>query len=195
MAKETIEETLKKISKNVKKNNKKNKKRWYRVGKVLTKDNKKIKLHPEMKSSARRTYRYYGVNKEDWDGPSPRQLGKMRKEKFEEVLRRREQNRGETLLESTQTQPTAPQSGDLGSHENGLGPQQMTLPGAVIQEDSLPGAESLVEGQHQPGDPGPLTTAPMGPTADAQVWYHEEVGFIWDDWDLPGVGAAEELLF
>src|SRR6266542_2212650 len=74
-----------------------NKKRWYKVGKYLLQE-KKIKLHQETKVSARRTYQYYSKIKGDWDGPSPRKLGKMRKEQFWDLLKRREELEREILL-------------------------------------------------------------------------------------------------
>src|SRR6266496_5359086 len=74
-----------------------NKKRWYKVGKYLL-QGKKIKLHQETKVSARRIYQYYSKIKGDWDGPSPRKLGKMRKEKFWDLLKGREELEREILL-------------------------------------------------------------------------------------------------
>src|SRR6266545_3506148 len=59
---------------------------------------KKIKLHQETKVSARRTYQYYSKIKGDWDGPSPRKLEKMRKEKFWDLLKGREELEREILL-------------------------------------------------------------------------------------------------
>src|SRR6266540_4193881 len=58
----------------------------------------KLKMHNETKVSARRTYQYYSKIKEDWDGPSPRKLGKMRKEKFWDLLKEREELEREILL-------------------------------------------------------------------------------------------------
>src|SRR6266498_2020065 len=74
-----------------------NKKRWYKVGKYLLQGHK-IKLHQETKVSARRTYQYYSKIKGDWDGSSPRKLGKMRKEKFWVLLKGREELEREILL-------------------------------------------------------------------------------------------------
>ena len=48
--------------------------------------------------SARRTYQYYSKIKGDWDGPLPRKLEKMRKEKFWDLLKRREELEREILL-------------------------------------------------------------------------------------------------
>src|SRR6266542_6945110 len=58
----------------------------------------KLKMHKETKVSARKTYQYYLKIKGDWDGPSPRKFGKMRKEKFWDLLKGREELEREILL-------------------------------------------------------------------------------------------------
>src|SRR5262245_19284276 len=74
-------------------NNKKNdfemKKKWYRIGKKLI-NKEKIPLCAETKVGARRTYHLYKVNKGDWKGPSTRQLSKMGRLKFNQLLQERE---------------------------------------------------------------------------------------------------------
>ena len=50
--------------------------------------------------SARRTYRYYRIRRGDWTGPSPREFGKMIQDKFERLLKGREEIEEETLLEA-----------------------------------------------------------------------------------------------
>src|SRR6266536_2236767 len=92
-----IQNILKEIRRDPMKERVQNKKRWYKVGKYLL-QGKKIKLHQETKVSARRTYQYYSKIKGDWDGPSPRKLGKMRKEKFWDLLKGREELEREILL-------------------------------------------------------------------------------------------------
>src|SRR6266508_1548492 len=92
-----IQNILKEIRRDPMKERLQNKKRWYKVGKYLL-QGKKIKIHQEMKVSARRTYQYYSKIKGDWDGPSPRKLGKMRKEKFWDLLKGREELEREILL-------------------------------------------------------------------------------------------------
>src|SRR6266511_2827716 len=74
-----------------------NKKRWYKVGKYLLQGHK-IKMHKETKVSARRTYQYYSKIKGDWNGSSPRKLGKIRKEKFRDLFKGREELEREILL-------------------------------------------------------------------------------------------------
>src|SRR6266540_5908145 len=92
-----IQNILKEIRRNPMLERLQNKKRWYKVGKYLL-QGRKIKLHQETKVSARRTYQYYSKIKGDWDGPSPRKLGKMRKKKFWDLLKEREELEREILL-------------------------------------------------------------------------------------------------
>ncbi len=55
-------------------------------------------MHKETKVSAQRIYQYYSKIKGDWDGSSPRKFGKMRKEKFWDLLKGREELEREILL-------------------------------------------------------------------------------------------------
>lgn len=94
-----MDQLLKEIAENQYKNTPRMKKKWYKVGKALL-QGEKLKLHTESKTTARRTYRYYTLGKGDWVGPSPRQLGKMKRNKFNEQLEdRRQQKEAELLLE------------------------------------------------------------------------------------------------
>ena len=86
-----LEERLRRIHLNTKKNSIENKKNWYKVGKALL-TGVKVRLHNESKVGARRTYRLYSVMKGNWDGPSPRQLSKMNRSKFDEILEVRQQD-------------------------------------------------------------------------------------------------------
>src|SRR6266536_6521885 len=92
-----IQNILKEIRREPMKERLQNKKRWYKVGKHLL-QGKKLKLHQETKVSAQRTYQYYSKIKGDWDGPLPRKLEKMRKEKFWDLLKGREKLEREILL-------------------------------------------------------------------------------------------------
>src|SRR6266498_5563707 len=92
-----IQNILKEIRRNPMIERLQNKKRWYKVGIHLL-QGKKIKLHQETKVSAQRTYQYYSKIKGDWDGPLPRKLEKMRKEKFMDLLKGREELEREILL-------------------------------------------------------------------------------------------------
>src|SRR6266536_5770132 len=92
-----IQNILREIRRNPMLERLQNKKRWYKVGKYLL-QGRKIKLHQKTKVSARRIYQYYSKIKEDWDGPSPRKLGKIRKEKFWDLLKGREELEREILL-------------------------------------------------------------------------------------------------
>ncbi len=55
-------------------------------------------MHKETQIVARRTYKYYSKIKEDWDSPSPRQLSKIKKSKFLDLLKGREEIEREILL-------------------------------------------------------------------------------------------------
>src|ERR1044072_6683655 len=63
-------------------------KQWYKIGKVIKRGHK-VQLYKESKLSARRTYEYYNINKGNWVGPSPRQLGKMYESEFQEYKAQR----------------------------------------------------------------------------------------------------------
>src|SRR6266542_6690124 len=92
-----IQNILKEIRRNLMKERLQNKKRWYKVRKYLMQGNK-LKMHKKTKISARRTYQYYSKIKGNWNGPSPRKFGKMRKEKFVDLLKGREELEREILL-------------------------------------------------------------------------------------------------
>ena len=96
----TTEQILQRISRNTKKHSERNKRNYYRLGRRIEKLKERVNIHPEQKVSARRTYRYYKVKKGIWDGPSPREFGKMNKDTFERLLKGREEIEGETLLEA-----------------------------------------------------------------------------------------------
>ena len=74
-----------------------NKKKWYKIEKYLLNESKLI-MYKKTQIAARRTYQYYLKVKGDWDGPSPRQLSKMKKSKFLNLLKRREEIEREILL-------------------------------------------------------------------------------------------------
>ena len=57
------------------------KQQWYAIGKVIC-EGHKVTLHNESKLSAKRTYIYY-QRKQGWNGPSPRQFGKMNETQFQ----------------------------------------------------------------------------------------------------------------
>src|ERR1044071_66572 len=87
---------LERINKNRRKIDNQNKLDYMLVGGYLINEGK-LKWYAESKSAARRTYQYYfiGIGLE---GPSSRQFGKMRKEKFEEVFMKRKLIFEEVLL-------------------------------------------------------------------------------------------------
>ena len=76
------------------------KQQWYAIGKVIC-EGHKVKLHSESKLSAKRTYIYY-QRKSGWDGPSPRQFGKMNENQFQLELAELE------ILESFSTDAGGP---------------------------------------------------------------------------------------
>ena len=80
-----------------------NKKDWYKIGKrILQKF--PIRLHPESKTDAQRTYQFYSFTKGDWKGPTTRALSKMNKTKFENLYVERIVNKGpwqDSLLEGS----------------------------------------------------------------------------------------------
>ena len=55
-------------------------------------------MYKETQIAAWRTYQYYLKIKGNWDGPSPRQLSKIKKSKFLDLLKRREEIEREILL-------------------------------------------------------------------------------------------------
>src|SRR6266545_998609 len=74
-----------------------NKKKWYKIGKYLLNGNKMV-MHKKIQIAAQRIYQYYSKIKGDWDGPSPRQLSKMKKLKFLDLLKGREEIERKILL-------------------------------------------------------------------------------------------------
>src|ERR1044071_8270264 len=76
------------------------KQQWYAIRKVIC-EGHKVKLHSESKLSAKRTYIYY-QRKQGWDGPSPRQFGKMNETQFQLELAELE------ILESFSTEAERP---------------------------------------------------------------------------------------
>src|SRR6266498_4906534 len=74
-----------------------NKKKWYKIRKYLLNRNKLV-MYKETQIAAQRTYQYYSKIKGDWDRPSPRQLLKMKKSKFLDLLKGREEIKREILL-------------------------------------------------------------------------------------------------
>src|ERR1043165_642007 len=93
-----IDLALERINKNRRKINNQNKLDYMLVGGYLS-NGGKLRWHAESKSTAKRTYQYYSIGI-GLEGSSPRQFGKMRKEKFEEVFMGRKLTFGEVLLDS-----------------------------------------------------------------------------------------------
>ena len=104
MMKQKVKNALRFTRRNTKKHTEEAKKQWFIIGKYLMKGGKIEKYHNSSKLTARRTCIYY-YDQDLWEGPSPRQLGKMNEEEFMRVLRRREQSKRGTLLENEVTTP------------------------------------------------------------------------------------------
>ena len=77
------------------------KRNWYKIGEVMSRGHK-VKLHKESQVAARRTFKYYSVDSGNWEGPSPRELSKMNKEKFTRLLAERNQGGLDITLEQVQ---------------------------------------------------------------------------------------------
>src|SRR5262245_49519644 len=99
-----MEKIMKEISENIKKRDNNIKKKWYKVGKYILRGNK-VKKHNEWKLAAKRTYIYYSKGKGDWEGPSPRELEKMREYKFKELLKGRKEKNAGNLLTAENNNP------------------------------------------------------------------------------------------
>src|SRR6266540_5172061 len=136
-------------------------------------------MHKEIQIAARRMYQYYSKIKGDWDGPSPRQLLKMKKMKFLDLLKGREEIEREILLTfSTLNQDHVTEdhaderhvTKDTHVEEDHIDRQYVTwnynsedhVDGRHVTEDIT--AEDHDDRQHvtditaaqqQPGDPGP----------------------------------------
>ena len=78
-----------------------NKKDWYKIGKVILRKHK-VAIYKEGAVTTRRTYRYYSVDKGNWEGPSPRKLGKMPKKEFDKILVERKQSGSGITFEQVQ---------------------------------------------------------------------------------------------
>src|SRR6266498_3679369 len=92
-----IKQLLKEIKDEPMKYRDQNKKKWYKIGKYLLNGNKLV-MHKKTQIAAQRTYQYYSKIKGDWDGLSPRQLLKMKKSKFLNLLKGQEEIEREILL-------------------------------------------------------------------------------------------------
>ena len=163
-------------------------KSWYYVGKHLSKGGKIPNQHSETKMAAKRTYQYYRHGKGDWEGPSPRKLSKMKAEKFRSVLRRREQSKRGTLLETSlpsakiiTTQSETAADGNFGENLDELNtehPEDIDEDPAQVFEEML---QLLGQGQviaapqsHEEH----VTRAPLVPDSEPEL-----VDFEWDeDW-------------
>src|SRR5688572_23065714 len=89
---EIVKLTLKRINRNTKINSDQSKRDYHFMGCYMKHHGKlPIKWHKESQVAARRAYQYYSIDHGDWEGPFPKKMAKMDWEKFEELLRRREE--------------------------------------------------------------------------------------------------------
>src|ERR1044072_2325892 len=98
-----LEQRIEKVKNSSRKNLTENKKNWYKIGKRILQQFP-VKIHPESKTGARRTYQFYHYAKGDWEGPTARAFSKMNKRKFEELCIERVLNKGpwqDPLLEGS----------------------------------------------------------------------------------------------
>src|SRR6266498_673621 len=94
-----MDEILKRIKKNRKVSSLQNKEDYYQLGEYQQLRRKVQGISKDVRWAANRTYKYYdGVN---FEGPTPRQLTKMKADNFDLIVKGRQLSRGETLLEDT----------------------------------------------------------------------------------------------
>ena len=137
---------MERIKQSSRKNLTENKKNWYKIEKRILQQFP-VKLHPESKTGARRTYQYYHYAKGDWEGPTTRVLSKMNKAKFESITIERVLNKGpwqDPLLEGNLLDPAfanpLPQEGLVGtSHSRPRGDD--VLEGSPIADSRSPMAD------------------------------------------------------
>src|SRR6266545_1027820 len=93
-----MDEILKRVKKNRKVSFLQNKKDYYQLGEYQQLRGKVQGISKDVRWAANRTYKYYdGVN---FEGPTPRQLTKMKADSFDLIVKGRQLSRGETLLEN-----------------------------------------------------------------------------------------------
>src|SRR6266498_1106285 len=94
-----MDEILKRIKKNRKVSSLQNKKNYYQVGEYQQLKGKVQGIFKDVRWAANRTYKYYdGVN---FEGPTLRQLTKMKADNFDLIIKGRQLIRRKALLENT----------------------------------------------------------------------------------------------
>ena len=141
-----LDQRLEKVKNSSRKNLTENTKNWYKIGKRLL-QKFPVKMHPESKTGARRTYQYYHYAKGDWEEPTARTFSKMNVRKFKELCYERVLNKGPwqdpllegSLLDSAFVNPL-PQEGLVGtSHLRPRGDD--VLEGSLIADSRSPTAD------------------------------------------------------
>src|ERR1044071_8348194 len=103
------------------------KQQWYCIGKVVY-EGYTVKLHKESKLAVKRTYIYYH-NKENWIGPSPRQLAVMNQAQFQLELEEKEMVLQMSLRDEAE-RPAFFESGNLLTEDIEQGIEQDEVTGA-----------------------------------------------------------------
>ena len=93
-----MDEILKWIKKNWKVSSLQNKKDYYQLGEYQQLREKVTGIFKDVRWVANRTYKYY--DRKNFEGPTPRQLMKMKVEDFDLIVKGWQLNRGEALLEN-----------------------------------------------------------------------------------------------
>ena len=87
-----IDKILKQIKKNRKVSSLQNKKDYYQLGEYQQLRGKVSGISKDIRWAANQTYKYY--DRENFEGPTPRQLTKMKAENFDLIVKGRQLSRG-----------------------------------------------------------------------------------------------------
>ena len=94
-----MDEILKCIKKNRKVSSLQNKKDYYQLGEYQQLRRKINRISKDVRWAVNRTYKYY--DRVNFEGPTPRQLTKMKAENFDLIVKGRQLSRREALLKNT----------------------------------------------------------------------------------------------
>src|SRR6266542_1599835 len=184
-----MDEILKRIKKNQKISSLQNKKDHYQLGEYQQLRGKVQGIFKNVRWAANRTYKYYdGVN---FEGPTSRQLMKMKADNFDLIVKGRQLSRGEALLENTPVE--AEVSRDQEDWLNSLEEELTQVQEDFNFYDNILGeftAEDIVSlGLDSKGDTTQESSAVMT-TADAAATADITVGAV----ILDDAGVANDML-
>src|SRR6266498_446408 len=94
-----MDKILKRIKKNRKVSSLQNKKDYYQLGEYQQLRGKVQGISKDVRWAANRTYKYY--DRVNFEGPTPRQLMKMKADNFDLIVKGQQLSRGEALLKNT----------------------------------------------------------------------------------------------